>query len=176
MSAYSGIVVRAYRIDAGSNMIGKPVKDLLRGLRVYVERVRRGDAIIEADGGTVLQAGDVIALTGHRPVLVDEIEAKLGLPEIDDRKVLDMPTETIDVYVTSKAINDKTLRELSDAPLARGIYLRKIMRNMVEIPILPETEVLRGDILAITGSQRHVEVAVKALGHAVVTQFGISRP
>src|SRR5690606_36942575 len=121
-SAYAGIVVRAYRIDAGSSMIGKPVKNLLPGLRVYVERVRRGDAIIEADADTVLQAGDVIALTGHRPVLVDEIEAKLGLPEVDDRKVLDMPTETVDVYVTSKAVNAKTLRELSDAPFARGIY------------------------------------------------------
>ena len=165
-SAYSGIVVRAYRIDAGSMMVGKPVKDLLPGLRVYVERVRRGDQIIEADADTVLQAGDVIALSGHRPVLVDEIEAKLGLPEVEDRKVLDMPTETVDVYVTSKEINAKTLRELSDAPMARGIYLRKIMRNMVEIPILPETEVLRGDILTITGSQRHVETAIKALGYA----------
>ena len=166
ISAYSGIVVRAYRIDAGSMMIGKPVKDLLPGLRVYVERVRRGDQIIEADADTVLQAGDVIALSGHRPVLVDEIEAKLGLPEVEDRKVLDMPTETVDVYVTSKEINGKTLRELSIADLARGIYLRKIMRNMVEIPILPETEVLRGDILTITGSQRHVEIAIKALGYA----------
>lgn len=166
VSAYSGIVVRAYRIDPGSEMIGKPVKDLLPGLRVYVERVRRGDRIIEADAGTVLEAGDVIALSGHRPVLVEELEGKRGLPEVDDRTVLDMPTETVDVYVTSRSVNAKTLRELSGAPFARGIYLRKIMRNMVEIPILPETEVLRGDILTIIGSQRHVETAIKALGYA----------
>ena len=37
---------------------------------------------------------------------------------------------------------------------------------MVEIPILPETEVLRGDILTIAGSVRHVEAAVTALGFA----------
>ena len=38
---------------------------------------------------------------------------------------------------------------------------------MVEIPILPETEVLRGDILTITrAASRHVEAAVKALGFA----------
>ena len=35
---------------------------------------------------------------------------------------------------------------------------------MVEIPILPETEVLRGDILTIAGSTRHVDAAVEALG------------
>ena len=37
---------------------------------------------------------------------------------------------------------------------------------MVEIPILPETEILRGDILTIGGSTRHVDAAVAALGHA----------
>ena len=36
---------------------------------------------------------------------------------------------------------------------------------MVEMPILPETEVLRGDILTIAGSARHVEAAVAALGY-----------
>ena len=166
VSAYSGIVVRAYRIDPGSDMIGKPVRDLLPGLRVFVERVRRGDQIIEADADTVLQAGDVIALSGRRPVLVDEVEVKRGLPEVDDRALLDMPAETVDVYVTSRKVNGKTLRELSDLPLARGIYLRRIMRHMVEIPILPETEVLRGDIVTLSGSQRHVEAAIKALGYA----------
>jgi putative transport protein len=58
------------------------------------------------------------------------------------------------------------LRELAEMPHARGIYLRKIMRSLVEIPLLPETEILRGDVLTIAGSQRHVEAAVKALGYA----------
>ncbi|MDH4106195.1 MAG: aspartate-alanine antiporter, partial [Gammaproteobacteria bacterium] len=49
---------------------------------------------------------------------------------------------------------------------ARGIYLRKITRSMVEIPILPETEILRGDILTLGGSTRHVDAAVGLLGHA----------
>ena len=68
--------------------------------------------------------------------------------------------------MTNKAFSGKTLRELADQPFARGVYLRKITRNMVEIPILPETEVLRGDILTIAGSTRHVDAAVKALGVA----------
>ena len=37
---------------------------------------------------------------------------------------------------------------------------------MVELPILPEMEVLRGDILSVAGSARHVEEAVQALGYA----------
>jgi putative transport protein len=37
---------------------------------------------------------------------------------------------------------------------------------MIEIPVLPETEVVRGDILTIAGSTRHVNTAVAAMGHA----------
>jgi putative transport protein len=72
----------------------------------------------------------------------------------------------VDVFVRSKAVNGKTLREIADLPETRGIYLRKITRSMVEIPILPETEILRGDILTIGGSTRHVDRAAAALGHA----------
>ena len=47
------------------------------------------------------------------------------------------PATAVDVFVTNKAINGKTLRELADLPFARGVYLRQITRNMVEIPCCP---------------------------------------
>jgi len=145
-------------------MLGRPVRELLPGLRVYVERVRRGDRLIEADGDTVLEAGDAISLSGRRDLLVEHVEGRLL--EVEDRELLDMPAEAIDVFVTSKGCNGKTLRELSDMPAARGVYLRRITRQMVDIPILPETEILRGDILSLTGAKRHVDAAVKLLGYA----------
>ena len=88
------------------------------------------------------------------------------IPEVDDPLLLDVPVTVVDVFVRSKAVNGRTLRELADEPYTRGIYLRKIMRNMVEIPVLPETEILRGDILTIGGSTRNVDTAVAAIGHA----------
>jgi putative transport protein len=77
-----------------------------------------------------------------------------------------MPATMVDVFVRSKAVNGRTLRELADWPQMRGIYLRKITRSMVEIPILPGTEILRGDILTITGSVAHVNAATTVLGVA----------
>ncbi len=47
-------------------MTGRPVRELFPGLRVFVERVRRGDALIDADADTVLQPGDVVAIIGPR--------------------------------------------------------------------------------------------------------------
>ena len=88
------------------------------------------------------------------------------VPEVEDKGLLDMPVTLVDVFVRSKAVNGKTLREVADLSATRGIYLRKITRSMVEIPILPETEILRGDILTLAGSTRHVDAAVAELGHA----------
>jgi putative transport protein len=163
-STYRRIEVRAYRIDTASGLTGKPVRELFPGLRIFVERIRRGDEILEADAGSVLQHGDIVSISGPREALVEQVEALV--PEVDDKSLLDMPATLVDVFVRSKAVNGLTLREVADLPEARGIYLRKITRNMIEIPVLPETEVLRGDILTIGGSVRHVEAAVALLGHA----------
>ena len=163
-SAYRHIELRAYEIGNNSGMAGRPVRELLPGLRVFVERVRRGDTMIEADSGTVLEPGDTVALSGPRQVLVERVEPLLR--EVHDFALLSVPATVVDVFVTNTAVSGKTLRELADQPFARGVHLRKITRNMVEIPILPETEVLRGDVLTIAGSVRNVERAVEALGFA----------
>ena len=163
-SAYRSIELRAYRIGAESGLTGRPVRELFPGLRVFVERVRRGDTVIDADADTVLQPGDAVAISGPHQVLVERIESHV--PEIHDPILLNVPVTALDVFVTNVAFSGKTLRELADQSFARGVHLRRITRNMVEMPILPETEVLRGDILTIAGSTRHVEATVKALGFA----------
>nr|WP_310522467.1 aspartate-alanine antiporter [Polymorphobacter sp.] len=162
-SGYRDVDVRAYRISAG-DLCGKPVRDLFPGLRIFVERVRRGDEFFEADATTVLMAGDVVAISGPRPALVVEVESIIA--EVDDRGLLDFPVEQVDVFLRNKQYAGKTLRELADEPPARGIYLRKITRNLIEIPILPGTEIQRGDILTVQGSRMHVDALVKAIGHA----------
>src|SRR5512139_3476715 len=163
-SAYRQVEVRAYRIDAASGLTGKPVRELFPGLRIFVERVRRGERFIDADGATVLEPGDIVSISGPRDALVEKVESVV--PEVNDRALLDMAVTQVDVFVRSKAVNGLTLREIADLPHARGIYLRKITRSMVEIPILPETEVLRGDILTLGGSTKHVDAVVGLLGHA----------
>jgi len=163
-STYRRVEVRAYRIDTVSGLTGKPVRELFPGLRIFVERIRRGTEILEADAGSVLQHGDIVSISGPREALVEQVEALV--PEVDDKSLLDMPATLVDVFVRSKAANGLTLREIADLPETRGIYLRKITRNMIEIPVLPATEILRGDILTIAGSTRHVDQAVALLGHA----------
>jgi putative transport protein len=164
MSAYRAIELRAYRFDKASGLTGRPVRALFPDLRIFVERVRRGDALIDADADTVLEPGDTVAIAGPRQLLVEHLHTQLS--EIHDPTLLDLPATRIDVFVTSNEYSGRTVRQLADEPFARGVHLRRITRSLVEIPVLPETEVLRADILTLAGTVRHVEAAAKALGVA----------
>ncbi|NOD47559.1 MULTISPECIES: aspartate-alanine antiporter [unclassified Ruegeria] len=164
VSAYRMIEARAFEIPDDSDLLGQPVKDLMPGVRIYAERIKRGDAVIEVEDSTVLQAGDLVMFSGRRADLVGLLEGHLK--EADAPELLNTPTEKLDVLITSKEVHGKTLEELSKLSLARGVYVSKLMRNMVELPLLPGTVVHRGDILTVLGSKRHVEAAIARVGYA----------
>jgi putative transport protein len=103
-------------------------------------------------------------VSGPRQTLLGEVEVHAD--EVHDVELLNLPATVVDVFVTNAAFSGKTLRELAEEPFARGVYLRKITRQLLEMPILPESEVFRGDILTLAGGVRHVNAAVEALGVA----------
>jgi putative transport protein len=137
---------------------------LVGGERVFIQRIRRGNEIIEATGDLVLQAGDVVAVAGRREVLVNLIGA--AADEIDDRELLAVPVEGVDVYVTNKEVDGITLAELAKSQRTRGVFLRKITRGATatDIPILAETKLERGDIVTLVGRTQDVAAATKLLG------------
>src|SRR5688572_7791700 len=163
-SAYRHFDAHAYRIDEGSGLAGKTLRQSFPNLRIFAERIRRDGEILDADEATLLRVGDIVVISGARDVLVFDLDTRLT--EVNDRELLSVSVEKVDVFVRSKAWNGKTVSELADAPFAQGIFLRKIVRNMVEVPVLPQVEVLRGDILTIVGSTRRTEEAAAALGYA----------
>jgi putative transport protein len=61
--------------------------------RVFVQRVRRGQQLIDATADTVIQAGDVVAVAGRRDVLTKLGGA--GAEEVDDRELLAVPVEGV---------------------------------------------------------------------------------
>jgi putative transport protein len=134
--------------------------------RVFVQRIRHNGSVEDATADTMLRAGDVLAVAGPREVLVNSIGATAV--EVDDPELLAMPVAGVDVLVTNKAVDGKTLVELSKMPNARGVYLRKITRGATatSIPILPNTKVHRGDILTLVGRTQDIGAATKSMGVA----------
>jgi putative transport protein len=161
--------VRAFRVQPGGKAVGLRAAEaeaLVPNARVFVLRVRRGGTIEDAAGDTVLQEGDVLAVVGPRDVIVKL--AGEGAVEVDDPELLSIPVEGVDVYVTNKAVDGKTLAELAGMPGTRGVFLRKITRGAtgISIPILPNTEVERGDIFTVVGRTQDTAAAAKILGVA----------
>ncbi|MBS0319389.1 MAG: aspartate-alanine antiporter [Proteobacteria bacterium] len=161
-------VVRAYKVKAGGRVDGLRVVDaesLVPDARLFVLRVRRGGELLDATSDVVLKGGDVIAVVGPRDALVTALQAA---EEVDDRELLAMPVEGVDVLVTNKDVDGKTLAELASRSEARGVYLRKITRGATatDIPIMAGTEINRGDLLNLVGRTQDVAAATKMLGVA----------
>jgi putative transport protein len=166
-TAWHQFDLRAYRVKQDGAAVGKTAAQaeaLLPNERVFVQRIRRNGQIIEAGTDTVIQAGDILAVAGRREVLVNVLGA--AADEVEDRELLSVPAEGVDVYVTSKDVDGKTLAELATRPMARGIFLRKIARGAIatEIPILPDTKLNRGDVVTLVGSTQDIARATKAIG------------
>lgn len=168
MSAWRARELRAYRIREGGAVVGKrrdEAEALAAGERVFVERLRRGGELVIPGPETVLQAGDVVAIAGRRELLVDLLGQA---EEVDDRELLDVPVEAVDVLVTNKALDGRELVDVAREPYTRGVYLNSIRRGAmaVNIPVLPGTKLHRGDILRVAGSKANIETFVAAAGFA----------
>jgi putative transport protein len=168
-TAWHQFELRAFRIAADGLSVGKTVQEaeaLLPEQRVFVLRLRRGNKLLDATSDTVIKAGDIVAIAGRRDVLVNLIGA--AAEEVDDRELLAVPIEGVDVLVTDREVDGKTLAQLAKSPAARGVFLRKITRGATatDIPILPNTELQRGDIVTLVGRTPDIAAATKMLGRA----------
>jgi putative transport protein len=131
---------------------------------MYVLSIRRDNKIVEATSDLIIQVGDTVSVVGER----DQIIGLLGQAskEVDDPELISAPVEGVDVYVTSKAADGKTLEELGNLPGARGVYVRAIKRGMTEtaIPVLGDSKLYRGDVVTLVGRTQDTAVAAAALG------------
>jgi putative transport protein len=157
--------VRAYRVtnDALVNKTVGELEALPRDFRVFILRVRRQGALLDAEPTTVVRRDDVVAVATRLDVHVER-GSTIG-PEVQDRELLDIPIEMLDVVVTNKALTGKSLAELGRGEFARGVFLRRLARAGEEIPVALETRIDRGDVMTLIGSKPEVERAAKQLGY-----------
>jgi putative transport protein len=166
ISALQRFSVRAYRVtnDRLLNRTVAALEALPVTQRVFISRIRRGDAIVEARPDTIIRPGDVVTVMTRSELLMAR-GTEIG-PEVDDTELLDFPVEVLDVVVTNRATAGKTLKELSALESSRGVFLRKIVRVDQEMPFTLETRIDRGDVLSLVGAKPDVERAAKDLGYA----------
>jgi putative transport protein len=157
--------IRAYRV-ANAELTNKTVAQLEalpQDVRVFIMRIRRGGSIVEVTPASMILADDVVAVIARQEVHVER-GSRIG-PEVDDKALLDIPIEALDVVVTHRSIVGKTLPELARLESARGVFLRTLTRAGQEIPIGSMTRIDGGDVLRLIGPKPQVERAAEELGY-----------
>jgi putative transport protein len=162
--------VRAYRVtnEKLANKTIAEIEAMPQDARVFIQRIRRDGAIIEAEPNTVIRLGDMVAVLARTEVLVGR-GAVIG-PEVDDKELLDFPVEVLDVVLTNRCFDGMSLEEVAKAEPwrteFRGVFLRKLTRAGQEMPITIKTQLDRGDVLSLMGAKRDVDRAVAQIGYA----------
>lgn len=169
LTGYRMFITRAFRIK--DSLAGKTVADVetvFGDKRVFIERIRQGGQIKDVEPGTRLERGDIVALTGRHEVLVEQGQKNVG-SEVEDRELLSLPAEILEVVLTNKNIAGKTLGELATSEaareLARGVFLRKVERNGLDLPLNAGLKLDRGDHLFLVGAKRNVERVAARIGY-----------
>src|SRR6185295_2209551 len=121
-SAYRPWVIRAFHLPDA--WVGRTVGDVERSFqpeRVFIERVRRRDELIDASPEARLEARDVIAVSARRHVFFGESQpfgafsgpTPFGV-EVNDQAWLDFPVDALDVVLTNRALDDRTLADVAE--------------------------------------------------------------
>ena len=161
-SAYREWDVRSYRL--ADPWAGRQVSELEQSFapdRVFVQKIRRAEQLLDVEPATVLAVGDALAISARRRVVAGGVA--IG-SEIEDRELLDYPVASLDVVLTNSALVDRTLDDVAQLH-GRGVALVRLVRSGEEIPFAAATTLNRGDLLRIIGPSRDVERAGKALGY-----------
>ena len=167
-SAWRRFEVRAYRIPRDAPIVGLTVAGAEAGAaddRLFVQRVLRGNDILEPNPNLVLAAGDVIAISGRREALVQMVGARAE--EVEDRELLDFPISAADVLLTNPELSGRTIGEIAKEPWTRSLYLRSVSRGGEQIPLAPGVTLERGDLLRVVGPEPVVASNTTRIGPVV---------
>jgi putative transport protein len=164
-SAWRKFELRAYRLAEGSPLAGLTVAAAEARIpehRLFIHRLRRGERILEATPDVTLEAGDVVAISGPRQVIVEQIGARAQ--EIEDSELLDVPVIMADVLLMNPKLAGTNLGDASKEDWTRGLYLRRLSRGGQELPVAAGVVLQRGDVLRIVGPEFVIQRATANIG------------
>ena len=166
-AAWHEYELRAYKVQKCSD--GLTVDQLERkfpGRHLFVEGMERDGKPMDVSHSTKLQAGDVLAIGGDHKAVVDLSDQDECFEEVENLELLNQPVSGLDVFVSKKEVNGKSLAEMAKWADAHGVFVRSIKRGATsaEIPVLATTKLHRGDVVTLFGLDKNIRRAAKDLG------------
>jgi len=156
---------RAYKVTS-SAVIGKTVSQLEASFlpgRLAVKKIKREEKILDFDPGTEVHKDDVLLMLARSHEFLNA--PRLIGPEADKREATDLIGEVLKICALNPRFVGMTIGQLSRMDEAHGLFLRRIMRQGHELPIVRDTVVQKCDVLQVIGEKSDVERAAKSLGY-----------
>ena len=171
IKAMRPVVFRAYKVTDSFFATPRTIdetEDYFRqkGKTIYVERLHSGDTVTDVVPGNDLRItlGDEIVLSGRREFIVGD-ESWIG-PEVFDSDLVDFMAEELEITVASKEFDSMTVDELRRQKFMYGVSIKSISRSGVNVPVLAQVKIGRGDVVTVVGLGREVDEVARRLGYA----------
>ncbi|MBD9499488.1 aspartate-alanine antiporter [Pseudomonas sp. PDM23] len=169
---YTRIVVRAHCLSVPA-AIGQRIEDIeALHASLSIERVIRDGRILERTPELTLSAGDILAVYALREA-VPQLNQWIG-PEIDNPESMSFPTRDADIVLTSRRLAGKTIHQIKTLLIGSermGCYIRTITRQGLDLPLLPETVLHRGDVITLVGRTASVEALAEQIGRIRTSNY-----
>lgn len=171
IKAMRPVVFRAYKVTDSFFATPRTIEEIddyfrQKGKTIYVERLRSGDTVTDVAPGSDLKItlGDEIVVSGRREFVVGD-ESWIG-PEVFDSDLVDFMAEELEITVASKEFDSMTVDELRCQKFMYGVSIKSISRSGVNVPVLAQVKIGRGDVVTVVGLGREVDEVARRLGYA----------
>lgn len=162
--ALSDISGRLYRV---TNKINQSVSDIEKTVNgISIERIKRGNKILEASPDTLIKAKDIILVVGHRDSMIQANDL-LG-SEVDSASGMDVVMNTQDVEMRNSRYVGQNLSQVLSSDevmqLKHGIYLVAIHRDGQTLPLNNDLNFKLGDVITIYGTDSDLRRVIDKIG------------
>ena len=171
-----GGAIRAWKLT-NPRYIGKGIADLEAGaatrdadkrLPTLIEKVLRDGQPLPLDSDLKLQEGDVVAVWATPGVLV--VGSEVIGEEVTDHAALAVELLSAELVLTNKEFEGRTLADLVRNH-GRGVSVERMVRQGNDLPLRGDLELVRGDVVFVSGPTRQVKRFAEVVGYLVTDQL-----
>ena len=162
--AISEISGRLFRLSHKTNQTVAQIERNING--ISIERIQRGNKIIEVTPETKLKLRDIILVVGHRDSII-KANSLFGT-EITSASGMDFIMNTQDVEMRNERYVGQTLSQILKSEEVKqfkhGVYLIAIHRDGESVPLRDNVKLQLGDVITIYGADSDLRRVIDRIG------------
>lgn len=163
-NAIHRIETRVYQVDQHSGLTGKKTQQVFDHRNMDVAAIWRQQQSIDVSANTVIEAGDIIAVTAHQASFSQHHDLGTEIAKPKDNTLIE---EQRSVLLSNKTFDGKKLNQFYQSTPADahfGVFVHSVKRLGEELSITDDLILKRGDEIILVGLPKNLDKASEMLG------------